>query len=68
MKLFLYLFLFLGILGVVAFGFFTMTTPNIQQTAIHKELDTKDAFGSINLSPMPSGHDTPLSAPPLTEE
>ena len=62
MKLFAYLFLFLAILGVAGFAFFTISTPNIPQTQVTKDLDPKDAFGEpppLAPVPVPSASATP---------
>ena len=69
MKLLAYLFLFLAILGVVGFAFFSISTPNIPQTQVTKELDPKDAFGEPPpLTPVPEPSSAPTSDPSTLPE
>lgn len=72
MKLFLYLILFLAILGVTGFGFFSITTPTIPQTTITKEIAHKEAFGNTEdtLTPAPMVTAPAATAPsaPIPQE
>lgn len=73
MKLFLYLMLFLAILGIAGFGFFSITTPAIPQTTITKDIPPKEAFGHTQdtLAPAPTigaSSPAPESSAPMIEE
>lgn len=46
MKALAYLFVFLLILGVVGFGFFTMSAPNIAQTTVSRSIEPAQAFAT----------------------
>ena len=60
-KILAYLFLFVLIVGVIGFGFFTMTMPNIPQQLVTRTLDPKDAFAA---TPGAASMTAPVTAAP----
>lgn len=63
MKVLLYLFLFVAIMGIGIFGFFTMQMPDIPQTMTTKTLDPKDAFARAPDAEAARVSESPAVAP-----
>lgn len=69
MKAFLYFFLFALVLGVITFGFFSMSTPDIPQQTVTRTLDPKDAFPPMPVTTTPQAPAAPLpNTPPASVE
>jgi hypothetical protein len=51
-KIFIYIGLFILILGGVGFAFFSMTAPNIPQETVTRTLEPRDAFKMPTPTPL----------------